>query len=229
MNHDIRDIKVIHQFISALEQAGFSTSCHDFVNIMHHLHFKPQEGLLREFFLAYEGLAEFRIKPGVIKMLREYPSFEEVEKFRKDVERHDRVLHLDDRDKFVTTIDQDQLRLLSPLRRGEYHISLGVAIERISAWHSHIWGTVWQARWFSLHQEFLPENWITVLKQKGRIYFPGARLVSKDRHGRPDKIEYPFLEESCGDRIVSTEDRDGDVDVDRDDFFVSVGRKVRPS
>ncbi len=187
-----------------LSEAGFSDGnidtmlrklhCHRFNN--------PPEGLLRWLYLAYLGLAEFTLKPGMVRMFSSEKCWEE--ELREFQTPHFHKIHPDDEKyKWNMEFDLNKLTLhpAIPANRHKKQITLKSALKYLQkSVPENLRANYWHGMWLHLHQEFIPKNWTDLLRKKGgRIIFPGVRLihVSNIREDL-EIIQYPHMKTGIG-------------------------------
>lgn len=190
---------IISELPVKMSEAGFSDGNLDRLlrEIPRHDFGNPPSGLLRWLYLAYLGLAEFTLKPGIVHMFSGEKYWEnELGEFQTP---YHHKIHPDDQ-QFRWNMDFDIKRLTLhpaiPHNRHKIQITLKSALTSLEkSIPKKLIANYWHGTWLSLHQEFIPDKWKTLMREKkSRIIFPGVRLIAVPNiEGCPKKIQYPYL------------------------------------
>jgi len=201
--------KTLSDLITGMEDAGFSDGsiiklvkslpCRRFDN--------PHEGILRKLYLAHLGLADFVLKPGIVSMFTdEKCSQEESIEFRNGPINHYKI-HPDDMKyswNMELNLDKLTLRPAIPANWKKKQVTLKSALTSFQkSVPENLRANYWHGMWLSLHQEFIPDEWKSILRNRdgyrGRIIFPGVRLLNIPQiNDYPEEIHYPYMEVDTG-------------------------------
>ena len=230
----INDIATIHEFMKKIGNAGFASAGMEFRDFEKSLpcrvsHGRPlEEDLLRQLYLISIGLGKFSLNPCAVSMVGKNASCSDQLKFQRDI-WHQYFVNPEDERLFDPKIDVTQLGIVSAPWCGKRTVTIGESLARINSNRPRLkLGNVWHMQWLYRHQEFIPEEWMEILKKGGWILFPGVR-VHFDYNGEKSKPRFPYFRSYPVDYSFDGEEgwKFTQPNERRRMFFVFVGKKEK--
>lgn len=205
MNSTSGFISRVSDLIEGMRDAGFSDgNIATLVSTLPNRRFSdPHKGLLRKLYLVHIGLAEFTLKqPGTVRMYSSEKYWDD--EMREFQTPYHHKIHPDD-EKYMWNMEFDLSKLTLhpaiPPNRHKKQITLKSALTSFQkSVPENLRANYWHGMWLHLHQEFIPEYWKGLLRDKdGRIIFPGVRLIRKrDQEDDLEIIQFPHMKTGSG-------------------------------